>query len=90
MEQAIITELTHTCLACPSLWEGTLADGRPLYIRYRWGELCIHVGEAEEEVFKQHLPGAGDFDGCIELDEALAYTGLQLAAGVVVAEAWDG
>jgi hypothetical protein len=38
-----IIELNQTCFACPSQWEGKTADGRHLYIRYRWGHLSISM-----------------------------------------------
>lgn len=38
-----------TSLACPAQWEGELADGRALYIRYRSGVLRLHVAESIEE-----------------------------------------
>jgi hypothetical protein len=37
-----LVELTQTCYACPSQWEGKLEDGRFVYVRYRWG--CLQVG----------------------------------------------
>lgn len=40
-----LATLTRTCLACPSQWEGTLDDGRAVYVRYRHGELSVGIGE---------------------------------------------
>ena len=34
-----IVELTQTCYACPSQWEGTTSEGRYLYIRYQVSHL---------------------------------------------------
>jgi hypothetical protein len=42
---AKVIALKRTCLACPSQWEGSLADGRAVYARYRHGELTIGVGD---------------------------------------------
>jgi hypothetical protein len=39
-----VRELTMTCSACPTQWEGFLEDGRPLYVRYRWGCLTVQAG----------------------------------------------
>lgn len=67
-ETLAITELVQTCGACPSQWEGTLDDGRVVYIRYRFGRLSWGVGatldDAAEASFTQerHL-GRGDLDG---------------------------
>jgi len=40
-----VTTFKQTCSACPSQWEGKLADGRWLYVRYRWGNLRVGIGE---------------------------------------------
>jgi len=40
-----VTYLERTCTACPSQWEGTLEDGRMIYIRYRHGVLQISVSK---------------------------------------------
>ena len=39
-----VVELKQTCDWCPSQWEGYTEDKRPVYIRYRWGELSVNVG----------------------------------------------
>jgi len=87
MSTLLITELTHTCLACPSQWEGRLSDGRPLYIRYRWGYLKISVDVKGEVLFAQKIPGASE--GFLELSDVLRYSGMKLADGVVVTECKD-
>lgn len=38
-----VVELVQTCPTCPMQWDGTLADGRKLYIRYRWGLLTYSI-----------------------------------------------
>ncbi len=43
MTELDFVELTNTCFACPSQWEGTLGDGRTVYIRFRWGYLSVSV-----------------------------------------------
>jgi hypothetical protein len=78
-----ISDIQQTCLACPSQWEGHLADGCPIYIRYRWGELSVRVGPTggtiddaldSAPVFERQI---GDhLDGSIELDEVCRLTGL--------------
>lgn len=40
----VIRELTLTCGACPTQYEGTTVDGRGVYIRYRHGVLDVHIG----------------------------------------------
>lgn len=44
-----VAELTQTCSACPSQWEGRLEDGSAIYIRYRWGRLGVAVAPTMEE-----------------------------------------
>lgn len=41
----VVNKLTRTCYACPSQWEGTLANGQSIYIRYRHGCLYIYVND---------------------------------------------
>ena len=40
-----IETIKNTCESCPAQWEGIDAEGRPVYVRYRWGYLAISVGE---------------------------------------------
>lgn len=42
-------EVELTCQACPSQWEGTLADGRHVYVRFRFGVLSVGLGATVEE-----------------------------------------
>lgn len=42
----IVEDLIQTCPACPSQWEGT-CEGRPVYVRYRYGHLTVSVGERD-------------------------------------------
>jgi len=45
-----VKEIIQTCPACPSQWEGVTDDGRPIYIRYRWGSLSVSIGEKGGDV----------------------------------------
>ena len=42
----LINDLKQTCSACPSQWEFTTFENRPVYVRYRWGYLRISIGES--------------------------------------------
>lgn len=42
-----VIELDRTCMAFPAQWEGRIADGRQVYIRYRNGWLSASVGTTE-------------------------------------------
>lgn len=39
-----INALRQTCSKSPALWEARTIDDHPVYIRYRHGELRVHVG----------------------------------------------
>lgn len=51
-----LATLTRTCLACPSQWEGTLYDGRAIYVRYRHGELSVGIGADIDEAVAMACP----------------------------------
>ena len=81
----LITEIRQTCPAFPSQWDGRLADGRPIYIRYRSGYLSVRFGPVggsfddllnADNWFDQKI--GGDLDGKIELTEVCRLTGLAL------------
>ena len=48
-----MTELQRTCDSCPSQWEGEniTADGRSVYIRFRWGALSIRLSKPGGDVW---------------------------------------
>lgn len=72
-----VKALKQTSLACPSQWEGTLEDGRAIYIRYRHGELSVGLGtditaavrnsSSDHPLFEDRL-GDG-LDGFMDLEE---------------------
>lgn len=81
-----IKTLTQTCRACPSQWEGQLVDGRPVYVRFRHGELSIRIGEAGGGI--ESAIDAPDWyaweadnglDGEISWDEVSRLSGLRFA-----------
>ena len=45
-----VIEIKKTCEAAPSQWEGVDAEGRPVYVRYRWGYLSIRIGEKGKDI----------------------------------------
>jgi hypothetical protein len=49
MSQFVVKTLLRTGLACPSMWEGELSDGRHVYVRYRGGTLSIEVGSSRAD-----------------------------------------
>jgi hypothetical protein len=83
-----ISALRQTTVSSPSQWDGRLTDGRPIYIRYRWGQLSVHLGEGEDgaraddaapwfsgEVNDWRVPD-------IDLPQVLRVTGLALSSEI--------
>jgi len=75
-----VTSITQTSGACPSQWEGITEDGRPIYVRYRWGYLSIRLGGKDgnirDAVSGKEIIGkqiGGPWDG------VLSYEGLKKA-----------
>jgi len=71
-----VTSIEQTSGACPSQWEGVTEDGRPIYVRYRWGCLSIRLGEKDgniwdavngEEIIREEL--GGPWDGVLPYEE---------------------
>jgi hypothetical protein len=54
----LVREITQTCLACPSQWEGTTFDGREVYVRLRHGTLRIDING--DTVYSTHAPRGVD------------------------------
>lgn len=87
---AEVAELRLTCSASPSQWEGRLADGRPIYIRYRWGGLRVHFGPVGGTV-NDALDSTAWFDddagekmgGVISLAEVVEATGLVVLSALL-------
>jgi hypothetical protein len=76
-----VTELQQTCEASPSQWEGRTADDQPVYVRYRWGKLAVHIAEPGDDLWQAVLGNAmfewdsGDgLDGYIPLERVRALT----------------
>jgi len=70
----VVKTLIRTCERSPSQWEAQTADGRYLYVRYRWGCLEIGMGVSMDaavanggNIFEKQL---GDkLDGSMELED---------------------
>jgi hypothetical protein len=76
-----LVELRMTCSACPSQWEGRLADGRYIYARYRWGHLTVGsgatIGDAVNSYSDLYEGEHGDgLDGVMGTDSMLLHAGL--------------
>lgn len=77
MTEIRLSDLTKTCDSCPAQWEGVAVDGRPVYVRYRWGGLTISIAEVgDDPVGGQTLASLDIGDG---LDGVLSERQLQEA-----------
>jgi hypothetical protein len=72
--EIVVTTLVRTCLRSPSQWEGQTADGRVVYVRYRWGCLSIGIGASLDDavansgkLFERQL--GKPYDGSMEIDQ---------------------
>ena len=63
--QILIAELTQTCHACPSQWEGKTTDGKRFYARFRHGAWRIDL----DGVTAGFGIESDDLDGCCSFDE---------------------
>lgn len=72
--------VTMTCVACPAQWEGTLEDGRCVYVRYRGGWLSVGIGATSYEAIDDddtfgtqigdHYDGTIDWTGVLKAVES--------------------
>jgi hypothetical protein len=46
-----VSSLTQQGNCCPAQWSGETEQGLYVYIRYRWGQLTVEVGESSETLF---------------------------------------
>jgi hypothetical protein len=44
-----VVKVMKTCGAFPAQWEGKTEDGKDVYVRYRWGNLRVHVANVTGE-----------------------------------------
>jgi hypothetical protein len=53
-QNARVVSWERTCTVFPSQWEGKMADGQAIYIRYRNGALGFGIGQSLGEAIKNH------------------------------------
>ena len=71
-----IKNLTQTCGACPSQWEGEREDGAHVFIHYRHGHLYVSVNSIL--VFSKNISDNPFNDGVMDTEEMLRITGLEM------------
>lgn len=67
-----VLRLKKTCSAMPAQWEGVTDTGDLIYIRYRWSNLTVGIGENrfKEDIFtKRYDPNGQGYDGDMEFDD---------------------
>ena len=72
-----VVELEQTCRACPAQWEGRTADGRHVYVRYRFGWLQVGVGATLEDAIDDEtitLKLGDGMDGFLTYSQLIAAT----------------
>lgn len=80
-QKAILIEMSNTCYACPSQWEGKLNDGRLVYVRYRYGGLSIRVANIASDDIADAVRGnelfyeeiGADLDGTLHAKDMLTH-----------------
>lgn len=78
-----VVQLTKTCGACPTQWEGKLEDGRMIYFRYRSGRCTLDVSESPTNDIDDAVMGfevhnhkaADEWDGCMSDSEVMDIIG---------------
>lgn len=67
-----VIELAQTCASNPSQWEGVLADGRRLYVRYRWSTLTVQITNSDNDWVTIYQRGGGTgYDGLMDTSEMI-------------------
>lgn len=61
----IIKELTKTCIACPTQFEGITIDNKDVYMRYRNGTMRIDIDD--ETILR--IPHGNYLDGFCSLED---------------------
>jgi len=70
--------IAETCSACPSQWEGLTSDGQVVYIRYRWGNLYVGIGDSQKEAVAAALENyrriGDEYDGTMSTERMMDET----------------
>jgi len=72
MTPPVVVELEQTCDGCPAQWQGRTADGRYVYVRYRWGWLQVGFGATFDEAIGDETileRLGGSYDGYLTYEE---------------------
>lgn len=78
-----VVAIVRTCPACPSQWEGRTADGRAVYVRYRWGTLRVGFGATIAAAVAADAPLTFSVELGGPLDGRLSYAELVAAVPFV-------
>lgn len=74
-----IAKIVQSCIACPQQWEALADDGRIVYIRERWDNLSVGIGNTldeavSEDIYKTIIPNC----------QLLSYADLQQHLGHIL------
>lgn len=77
MASNTVERIEMTCSESPSQWSGFLTDGRPVYIRYRWGGLSVNEGgtngvDGDRTYYVDH---GHEYDGRMSTEDMMTLTG---------------
>jgi hypothetical protein len=78
-----IRNLIQTGTACPSQWDAESEDGRPVYIRYRWGTLTAEFWDMTNPPFNERgvfyaEPQGDPYDGVMTTEEMIDKIGFEV------------
>lgn len=74
-----LEQLRQTSLECPAEWEGRLADGLCVYVRYRSGVLRMGYGQTVDRARENNFivwESRNELAGCMRTGSMLRLTGL--------------
>jgi hypothetical protein len=72
----VINILGESCGGCPMIWDLTLPDGSPGYIKYRWGIISLKPVTEKPGLFQEAIieEQIGDpYDGTLSLVAAVKW-----------------
>lgn len=86
MSTLVITNLEKITDVCPTQWYARTLDDRPVYIRFRHGELSVNVGPIDGSIDDAiKTPNwyldqvASDHEDAIEIDDVCRLTGISIS-----------
>ncbi len=85
MSSLVITDVKRVTDFLPTQWHARTLDGRPVYVRYKYGRLSVNIGPAggtiDDAVSAVHLfnEQVADDDDDIGIEDVCRLTGIVVA-----------